>query len=234
MMRRILVTLGCSVVLQAVVVTPAHAWWEFIERLSGPGPFTGVSVDARVLCIVAEGDSMRANTPPPLGILTTSCRLEGLRDASGPRQRQLAAVDLGMRFVWKEDDPLFAGGERISLTTIEPSLSINLLSGFTDQWDVVDYGVGIGAYWFSSDAFPSFHGLFVEPVRFEFHAPTRVRMHRWAAAIPRVRVGLLTFPGGFETASFAAAPSVPERISRDTVLNVGIFVDLVPILTELQ
>jgi hypothetical protein len=33
--------------------------------------------------------------------------------------------------------------------------------------------------------------------------------HKWTAAIPVVRLGMLMFPGGFETASFVAAPGVP-------------------------
>ena len=61
-------------------------------------------------------------------------------------------------------------------------------------------------------------------MRFEFHPTTNMKKnHKWAAAIPAVRVGYLVFPGGFETASFAASPDVPARISRDWVYNVGLF-----------
>lgn len=227
MSRRILTIIACSIVLQAVAAAPAFAWWEWIERLSGAGPFKGVSVDARLLCAIDDDGTTRVSTPSPLGILTTSCELPA--DNAG-RRYQLFAVDLGMRFVWREGDDRFANGERISLTTVEPSISFNLLSPYTRDWDIVDAGVGIGAYWFSSTEFASFHGLFVEPIRFELHTPTNLKDKRWAAAIPRVRLGLLTFPGGFDNADFAAAPTQPPRISRDTVANVGVFFDLMPLL----
>jgi len=65
------------------------------------------------------------------------------------------------------------------------------------------------------------------------HAPFNWRKHTWSAAIPRFQLGVVAFPGGFETASFAASPDVPPRISRDWVLNGAIAFDLSPLLKKL-
>ena len=226
-MRRIALTLVSTVLMLVALPAPAAAWWEFLEELSGPGRFFGWDVDLRLFCLNDKFDPARAgqDTPetervgPTLGAVVSACRVK-----SGYARR--LAVNLGARFMWADDNPRFANGQRISFTTLEPSVSFNLFSKFPDG-DFVDYGFGAGAYWFSSTEFPSFNGAFLEPVRIEFHPTTNMKQnHKWAAAIPVVRLGWLMFPGGFETASFAAAPGVPPRISRDWAFNAGIFFDL--------
>jgi hypothetical protein len=226
-MRRIVMTVVCSVLIQWAFPTQAFAWWEFIEELSGPGRFYGWDVDLRLFCLADKVDPSRAdkNAPdvekvgPSVGAVVSACRIK-----TGFSRR--LAVNLGARFLWADDNPRFANGQRISLTTLEPSVSFNLFSKHPTR-DFVDYGFGAGVYWFSSTEFTSFNGAFIEPVRFEFHTTTDMKQkHKWAAAIPVVRVGVLMFPAGFDTASFAAAPDVPARISRDWAFNAGVFFDL--------
>jgi len=207
---------------------PARAWWDFIEELSGPGRFYGWDVELRLFCLndktpaatvagVTGPETERVG--PTVGAVVSACRVK-----KGYVRR--LAVDLGARFLRADDNPRFANRERISLTTLEPSISFNVLSKYPDR-DFVDVGFGAGVYWFSSTEFPSFNGAFLEPVRIEFHPTTNMKQnHRWVAAIPVVRVGYLLFPGGFETASFAAAPGVPPRISRDWAFNAAVFFDL--------
>ena len=36
--------------VQVALPAPAYAWWEKLEKLSGPGPFSGLAVDFRVAC----------------------------------------------------------------------------------------------------------------------------------------------------------------------------------------
>lgn len=156
---------------------------------------------------------------PTLGAIVSACRVK-----RGYSRR--LAVDLGARFLWATDNARFANGQRIGLTMLEPAVSFNLLNKYLNG-DYIDYGFGGGVYWFTSTEFSGFHGAFLEPIRLEFHPPTNLKQHnKWAAAIPVFRIGYLLFPSGFETASFAAAPSVPPRIGRDWVLNGGVFFDL--------
>jgi hypothetical protein len=221
-MRRILMSVVWVALVQLVSPSNALAWWEDIEALSGPGWFHGPSIDARIFCIVDSNGNRVVRVPSGLGVITTSCPVK-----SGEKRR--AAVDLGGRFLsTKRGDNRFANGEPIRLTTFEPSVSFRVIPN--DKWDFVDYSFGAGVYWFASTEFPAFNGTFLDPVRVEFHATSELRQRKIAMFIPRVRVGMLVFPRGFETAAFAAAPGVPTRISRDKVWNLGFFFDLEPLL----
>lgn len=226
-MRRLSTFAFLAVVIQLVLPARALAWWDFIEELSGPGRFYGWDVEVRLFCLTEsqtqkreDGEPVTQKFGPTLGSIVTACTVKR-------GQTRRLAVDLGARFLWADNNPQFANGERISLTTLEPSVSINLLSRYPGK-DFIDYGFGAGTYWFSSTQFPAFHGTFIEPIRLEFHTTTKFKQDhdKWTALIPVVRVGYLVFPAGFETASFAAAAGVPPRISRDWVFNGGVFFDL--------
>ena len=54
MMRRLFVALACCVVLQAILPAPVYGWWEKIEEWSGPGPFYGWTIDARLVCFLSD------------------------------------------------------------------------------------------------------------------------------------------------------------------------------------
>jgi hypothetical protein len=242
------VTLGLM-----VVPTPAYAWWDFIEGFSGPQNFYGWDIQVRLFCIVdkvqekqetVNGKRVRFNEieegatekliPSAIGVVASACKVK----ASDPDQKgdvktywvRRVALDVGARFLHAKD-PDFATGHRIDFSTLEPSVSINLFSKWP-SYDYVDYGFGAGAYWFSSTEFSSFVGAFIEPIRFEFHPSTKlkVKLDRWASVIPNLRVGLLYFPAGFETAAWNAGPGIQPRIGRERVLNLAVFFDLEPLL----
>ena len=227
-MRRIFGVLGASALLLVAVPSPAAAWWEIIEQLSGPGPFKGWSIEPRFVCFVdpdGSGPAPReARTTSAAEAVASVCKLS-------PGEVRRASIDVGVRFVWKGEDARFANGERISLTTLAPAITWNVAPG--TRWDVVDYGVAAGVFWFTSTEFPSFRGAFLEPVRLEFHAPSFVREEKWAVFIPRARVALLNFPAGFDTSQFAASPAVPPRISRDWVKSFAVFLDLQPLVSRI-
>lgn len=161
------------------------------------------------------------------GVIYSACGLK-----AGERRR--ASIDIGARLLWtRHKDDRFAGGEQIQLTTLEPAISWSVFNSSKTPWlDVVDYGIGAGAYWITSKGFPSLRGGFVEPARFDFHAPTKAY---WLARVPVLRVSWLVFPSGFEPTAFVANPPVPgitppvgQRIPRDKVFSWGIYIDLQP------
>ena len=248
-MRRISAIGLCSLLLQVVVPSQAHAWWDIIEQLSGPGRFYGWDMQVRLLCLVdtikppadptqkPQVVATKFVIPPPIGIIISACQAESeTKDEKGnitEQKKRRLSVDLGARFVWAKDNPEFADGGRISLTTLEPSVSVPLLGKF-ERADILDYGFGAGVYWFSSTEFPSFNGAFLEPIRLELHAPFKWRVHGWSAAIPRARFGLMVFPAGFERAAFDATSPLPLRISRDWVKNFALDFDLEPLMKYLQ
>jgi len=156
---------------------------------------------------------------PAPGYIFSACRLR-------ENERRRAVIDIGMRFLWTEDDR-YANGEQINFTTIEPAFSWSV---FDDtRYDVVDYGIGAGFYWVSSKAFPALQGGFLEPIRLDFHLPTdAARKWRYLRALV-FRIGVLTVPGGFDRGAFLptnpADPRTNERIARDWFRSYGFYLD---------
>jgi hypothetical protein len=231
------VTLGLLVLL--VTPTPAHAWWDFIEEFSGPKYFYGWDIQLRLICFrqVTTTDSTtkseevrtKGELNTKSGILLSMCRPADdiTRGTVKTQYKPRAAFDLGARFVWSDHNPHLAQGQRISLTILEPAVSIPLTSQY-DRWDILDYGFGAGVYWFSSEGFPSFNGAFLEPLRLDVRLP--VKNPRVKSII--FRYGLLVFPGGFEADRFNPDPGFGERISRDWVHSLGIFVDVAQLFSR--
>jgi hypothetical protein len=223
-MRRFFAAVVCSVALQAILPAPAHGWWERIEDWSGPGPFFGLTVDARLVCFGTD-----AKNQPLIasgGLVFSACRLN-------ENEKRRASIDLGMRFLSAKDNPDYANGQEITLTTLEPSFSWRVIDN--DNWDFFDYGIGAGIYWVSSEAFPSVRGSFLEPLRLDIHATTAMTANgRWWAGIPILRIGLLVFPAGHETTSFAPTTAeAAKRIPREKVWSIGIAADLEPLLRRI-
>jgi hypothetical protein len=50
-MRRVVVIALCAVSFLITLPAPAHAWWDWLEEYSGPGPFTGFDFQWRLACI---------------------------------------------------------------------------------------------------------------------------------------------------------------------------------------
>jgi len=135
------------------------------------------------------------------------------------------------------------GTATIHLRILEPKLSWPL----SGRFDFLDGQAGAGIYRFSSDSFragaKSFHGLVVEPIRFDLHAPGSL-VEKWAdedkhpirnffKRIPlsvSYSAGVVLFPGGFSADRFIGdgAGVVGREISggeaifeQGIVINVG-------------
>ena len=213
-MRRTCLIFLCFVAVQAALPKEASAWWEYIEALSGPGPLRGFNLDVRLVCQVEQVDTGERTFTTAVfpGALINLCPLP-------ENTRRVLSFDLGVRYARRSNDPRFAGGEPIALTTVHPGVTWNFIPD--DRWNFVEVGLAGGLFWFHSSGFDDFTGFVLDP-RVEFHVPTRWRSRHWFLR-PVVRFGGVVFPGGFTESDFAAAPGV--RVHENSAKYVSFFWD---------
>jgi len=226
-MRRLgLVLAMCSLF---VVSSPAPAWavsWWALEKLSGP-KFKGPGFEARIWCFREPKDEPKDTPKPPEGanmmavpgIAVSLCNLK-----DGERRR--GSVDVNVGWFHSQRDDQFAGGDEIKLILLESSFSAH-------AWGPVEVGVAFGMSWFSSESLESFRKFTLEPIRLDlrpiqWNEQRRKNKNVWGEAIV-VRVGLISFPAGFEAADFNY-----KRIPGEAVPYYGLFLDAEPLLQRLR
>jgi hypothetical protein len=204
-----------------VVSSPAPAramsWWA-LEKLTGPR-FKGPVFDARIWCFTepkkvetSTGTGSTEAVPP--GLVLSLCNLK--RD-----ERRRASVDVNVGWFHSQRDDQFADGKEIKLIMLESSFSAHV-------WGPFEAGFALGMSWFSSEGLQSFRKFTLEPVRIDLRPIQWSEKKRetrtvWGEAIV-VRVGLVSFPAGFEAAEFKY-----KRIPAEAVGYIGLFLDVEPL-----
>ena len=177
-MRRVRAALILGVLFQFMLPAPAHAWFDWLDELSGPGRFKGWHLEARLVCFTervstqtpTQSQSQSQTQTPPPAPTQTPTRGSGANETQGdlvdqnfsggitfsackvrPGETRRASIDLGFRLLRYTDDSAsnaFAGGNSISLSTFVPSFEWRVFTN--PRIDVVDAGVGAGVYFFTS------------------------------------------------------------------------------------
>jgi hypothetical protein len=134
---------------------------------------------------------------------------------------------------------LYAGGNEIELAMFVPALAWRPLVDFSTI-DVIDLSTGAGVYWFSSAAgvpgsFEPFRGVVLEPVRLDFHVPSKLVGRGWfgaALAGASYRRGWAIFPAGFAADAFGTTipPELARQIPGEWVKTQAIFWDFGPLI----
>jgi hypothetical protein len=150
-----------------------------------------------------------------------------------------ASVEFMTSFLHADGSPLFAGGERIYLTTLVPEFTFRLFSD--PRWDFVDAGAGAGMYWFSSPGFESFSGVILEPAFLNFRAPSvwnsyplnsPGNLFRRLSASLTFRTGYTTFPAGFAPSAFAGVGVKNVRIPSELVPSWSLYFNIQPFVSR--
>lgn len=221
-MRRLSVTLMFCALFLSVVSAPAHAAfsWDWIDQLSGPGPFYGPVFDWRLVCLTDNAEKPVKITTVA-GIVGSACSYE-----KGEKRR--ASIDLNFGFLHAKDDARFADGKEIKLTTLEPTFSWHI-------WGPFEAGAGVGVYWLSAETFPSVARVMLEPIRFDLR-PLRLNdtQHDWWREVLTLRIGWVVIPSGFEPNDFNAAAGTARRIPSEVVRTWGVFIDGEPIIRKIR
>jgi len=206
------------VVLGLLLPRPAAGWGglEWLDKMSGPGPFTGPSVHARIVCFV-KADGGRPEVVPLFGTVRRSqdgreIEMRPCLALTRHEDTVRAYVDATASVLWSARNDLF--GERraekaaqVRVVTFRPGVMLRAYS-----W--LEAGAGIGWYRFSGDLFDSFALFTLHPVRL------RVAPFKGVASGLRFPVELVFFKGPIEGTRFGAPPGFLER--NEFQLQVGV------------
>jgi hypothetical protein len=233
-MRRASLTLACAIPL-CFIAAPANAQiWRWIYELSGPGPFSGLEFERRLLCF---SDQSSRPAPPPaspgreraaraLEILGPGCFFR----PTPPDRVRRASINLAVAVLDASENNLRYGNPSVDrdvkLTSIEPSLWWRPTAS-------VEVGTSAGILWFSGPAFVSFRRGFFEPIRIDVKplalaSGLTTRSHPEWTEFLSLRAGLIVIPHGFRAEDFGALPG-SFQTSREALRTFAVFVDLEPV-----
>lgn len=223
MTRRLLVAAAACLLL--IVPTPAYAIFGggWLERLSGPGPFTGLFIGARVVCIAGAPDANR----PDQGVTSLQdekslgARLTLPRDSDA----RVWLTGAGCHFLAPDRPRAEIGVDFGFLSSNENVLDYSHRPGLTDEAKevrlrtflvtadirvnrILDVGAAIGRASFKparDDLFADFSRTVTQPMRFTVRPLAPFWNSRRAEALS-VRFDATKFHGGFTAEDFGGAP----------------------------
>jgi hypothetical protein len=208
-----LVLIGLATfVLGLVPARPAEAQAVFIrwlEKLSGPGPFTGLGFELYGICYgVPKGDPR--DTDPPTTAASRNWFVDincGRASRGSADERGLninrAAIGLHYSRMWGDNelqyDPAVPEDQTDRVTA-------SLLMGIADFGLIraLDVGAGVGFIRFSGTPAPAFSKLTFEPIRVTFKPIALKRAGAYRHEALQLRVVMTVLPGGFDAEDFGA------------------------------
>ena len=222
-MRRKAVVVVAGVCLMSLL-TPAQSeaiigrGW--LERLSGPGPFNGLVLDARLLCLAEPPEARAPQTKNPLPEESIGSRLTYPRNIDAQvwftpagchfLDRDQPRVELGIDvgFLDSKRNVLdYTHRPEVSEDDRQVNLNTLMLTADLRINRMLDVGAAIGGGFFSSrrDVFPSFSRMVTQPMRLTTRPLSAVFDDTWAEALT-VRFDGTKFHGTFTDEDFGARP----------------------------
>ena len=198
MRLRHLLIVTCCVVVQLAAPAPAQAWWDWLDQLSGPGPFWGVDLSYRLICI-ADTEASHANVStdnianPALRGLA---RFGGVGCVTDPSKNPLSSFNVTVGFFWTHKNDLQTS-DNLKLVTMwrfEPSYST-----FLDPHKTFELVTGMG--WLSIDgpAFERFNRFYWKPVQLNITPGGSS-----GKKLPIVGIGVMIIRNGFDARDFGS------------------------------
>ena len=232
-MKRQRALLVVTMLVSVLFAAPAAAQegWRWLEKLSGPGNFTGVEVGIKLLCEYKKVGDQPANRTL-VGVSLPCVHKRPSKDAQASKVDQSKKGDVGdgtdVRSIVNEDGVLYdltqrkyALGVAVSYlrgsssleyakpeSEVERTVQLWVFEGFYDRrlTDRLDYGVAVGGNLFITPEADSFTRLSVEPrLTFKLFDITKRRSNTYLGTVS-LRLGLLAFFGEFRAEDFGAIP----------------------------
>jgi hypothetical protein len=241
-MRRVFVTVLCAASFLFFLPAPAHAWWDWLDELSGPGPFTGPDLQWRIVCIQDPTLSASDSTSPGTSVLRSlesfdSSKIEQLSAAVfgggcllQPSVNPVASLNFRVARLWSVDNHLeYSGGTapRVNVWQYEPSFST-----FVDDAKSVEITTGIGWSVFSGDRFESTTRFYLTPVVVTITPGARLARrsrgstfgNKFARSVS-LSTGIVIMPKGFDARDFGAIPGT-FHTEREILATASLTLDL--------
>jgi hypothetical protein len=245
-MRRVFVTALCAASFLFVLPAPAHAWFDWIDQLSGPGPFIGFDLQWRLVCVQDSDPAVREapdpKDPGPTGLRkldsfgTGAARVfAGIAGAGCVFQPQVnpeSSFNFRVARLWSTDNHLqYASGVEaptVNMWQLEPSFST-----FVDDKKLLELTVGMGLSVLSGDGFDSISRFYFKPVTLTFTPGGRLSRRtngdtsitkKFARALS-VSTGVFYMPKGFDAGDFGAVPGT-FHTDRELLATAAVTFDL--------
>jgi len=245
-MRRVIVTALCAAAFLFMRPEPAHAWFDWIDQLSGPGPFAGIDFQWRLVCVkdpnVANAtttDQLKATDLRSLDNFEGGAKvLAGIFGAGcvPPKQHDVHPIgSLNFRIAryWSTSNHLeYAPGvaaPAVNLWQYETSYST-----FVDGAKTFEITMGMGASVFSGDGFDSMTRAYFRPVMLTFTpggrlartsgTPGKGSAGRSLARAMSLSTGIVYMPKGFNAANFGAVGTY--KTDHELLLTAAVSLDL--------
>jgi hypothetical protein len=249
-MRRVIVTALCAASFLFMIPEPAHAWWDWIDQLSGPGPFQGFDLQWRVVCV--EDDKVTTTNSPDPG----KEHLRSLKSFGPPDPETGELKTLGAKL--RVAGALAAGAGCLNNFNISPASSFNFriarywstsnhleypsdakvptvnmwqyessYSTFVDDAKLVELTVGMGASVLFGENFDSMTRFYVKPVMLTFTPGGRLTRSNLGNKLARslsVSTGAIYMPKGFHAENFGSVGTY--RTDHELLLTASASLDL--------
>jgi hypothetical protein len=235
-MRRLAVIVACCGVFQLLTPAPAQAWYEWIDQLSGPGPFNGIDLQYRVACAQASNvapapaGTMPTNKPEEIRALNTfrgaakaGAAIAGAGCLFEPQKSPVAWLNMKVARLWSKDNHLTYGktataDRTVNLWEFEPSFAV-----FVDEARFMQLAVGMGWMRFSGDAFDSFWRHYWKPVELTVTPGARLARGNGLRAFS-FTMGVKIIPEGFDATDFGAVRGT-FHTEQDILTTVSATID---------
>jgi hypothetical protein len=197
--------------------------WGWLERLSGPGPFTVLGAEVEVACFgrwiqTVDGKTMSTEE----GVFGTPTLKWPFGCYDLDRSKPRASLVVGVARLSTDTNPLqyddatAARPGRVKGLVLMPAFEIGLHRA-------VDVGLAVGLVRFSGDRFDSFTRVVYEPVRLTVKPIAAVRKERWAEVLQfHLRAAVI---GDLDARDFGAVPGT-FREERELLWSPSVVVDL--------
>jgi hypothetical protein len=204
-----------GVLLVIMMPAPAHAWFGWLDNLSGPGPFVGDEIEIRLACFFGDGGGPSRVIPI---VVETGC-------LKGKSSHHRLSIDLIAGWY------LAIANKNIPYT--DPN--VNRRTGLINYGAVLSYSTkdqrielkgGLERNYFYGPAFDNFTRLsvvsFIDWKPFSY-AKEDSNEKNWRDIVT-LRLGALLFPSGFDSTDFGATQGA-FHTNHDFIKFVGLVFD---------